>query len=102
MRSPPVETPTVLMLRRERAHSHAQSARSTGQPGALPRVPASAKYVGKGQVLPKGMDRWLPPTEVVERRNKPLKHPLASESRACGTGFIETETTDGQRTQEAR
>ena len=102
MRSPPVELPTVLMLRRERAHSHAQSARSTGQPGALPRVPASAKYVGKGQVLPKGMDRWLPPSRGRQRRNKPLKHPLAVELGAPRELDSETETTDGQRTQEAR
>ena len=26
---------------------------SEDQPGALPRVPASAKYVGKGRALPK-------------------------------------------------
>ena len=43
-----------------RAYPHAQAARTADQPGALPRVPASAKYVGKGQVLPKGCERPAP------------------------------------------
>jgi hypothetical protein len=41
------------------------------------------KYVGRGG-LPKGMGWKAPRPESPRRRNKPLRHPLASELRACG------------------